>query len=252
MNILLTRPLSQSKPLKHLILDGGDQPILFPTLEIKALDATPLHDHYDAIIFISANAVDYGVKVLEGLNLEHCQVFAVGEATASKVMSCGFQVDAYPRSNASSEALLALTEVRQLKNKSILIFRGVGGRETLKESLVKQFNTVEYAEVYERVECTTTQLHRNSLVQLSNNHDSMIVITSIESLVAMMNLVNNIEVNLLNKLQKTPLIVLSERIRNFAKSVDFLRVFVAIEPNDHGVVAKIHQLKLAKYNTLDK
>ncbi|MCS5592735.1 MAG: uroporphyrinogen-III synthase [Gammaproteobacteria bacterium] len=234
------------------MLESGHQPILFPTLEVKPLDGAPLHAHYDAVIFISANAVEYGVDMLKTLNLKGAQIFAVGGATAKCIVQQGFKVDAFPQNNASSEALLALEAVAQLKNQRILIFRGKGGRETLKEGLSKQNNQIEYVEVYERVECKATQLHRDSLLRLSNNQDFIITITSVESLSAMMNLIREVDINLLNKLLKAPLITLSDRIGVFAKSVDFSQIYVAEEPNDSAIVAKIQQIKLEKYNTLDK
>jgi len=252
LNILLTRPLSQVQSLERLVLDSGHQPILFPTLEVKALDDTPLHAHYDIVIFISANAVEYGIDILKTLNLKDAQIFAVGGATAQCIVRQGFKVDAFPQKNASSEALLALEVVAKLKNQRVLIFRGKGGRETLKEGLAKQSNQIEYVEVYERVECKVTKLHKDSLFQLSNNQDFITTITSVESLSAMMNLIRKIDTDLLNKLLKVPLIALSDRIRLFAKSVGFLQIYVVAEPNDNAIVAKIQQIELVKHNTLDK
>ena len=133
-----------------------------------------------------------------------------------------------------------------------MIFRGRGGRETLKEGLAKQSNQIEYVEVYERVECKVTKLHKDSLFQLSNNQDFITTITSVESLSAMMNLIRKIDIDLLNKLLKVPLIALSDRIRLFAKSVGFLQIYVVTEPNDNAIVAKIQQIELVKHNTLDK
>jgi len=239
LNILLTRPLLQVSALQSMVNDNGHQAILFPTLE-------------NAVIFISANAVEYGITILEKLNLQRCQIFAVGAATANRITHHGFKVDAYPNPKASSEALLSLNEVQQLQNKNILIFRGRGGRETLKEGLVKENNQVEYVEVYERVECEAAQLHKDSLLQLSNDQDFITTITSVESLSAMVDLIRKIDGNFLKKLLKTPLIVLSDRIAVFAKSVGFLQVYVALQPNDSAIVEKIQQIKLEKYNTLDK
>jgi uroporphyrinogen-III synthase len=65
----------------------------------------------------------------------------------NKLNECGFEVDAFPSEKASSEALLALSEVKMLTDKDILIFRGKGGRETLKQGLERR-NTVEYIEAY--------------------------------------------------------------------------------------------------------
>ena len=52
MNILLTRPLLQVNALQSMVNDSGHQSILFPTLEIKALNATPLHQQYNAVILL--------------------------------------------------------------------------------------------------------------------------------------------------------------------------------------------------------
>lgn len=245
LNILLTRPLTQAQSLERLVLDIGHHPTLFPTLEINALSNTPLHKNYDAIIFISANAVEYGADMLKTLNLKNAKIFAVGGATAKCIAQQGFKVDAFPKHNASSEALLAIETVAQLKNSKVLIFRGKGGRETLKEGLVKNNNQVEYVEVYERVECKVSELHKNSLLQLSNDKNFVTTITSIESLLAMIGLIKEIDINMLYKLQKNPLIVLSDRIRVFAESVGFLQIYVTTEPNDSAIVAKIQQIKLA-------
>ncbi|MEO1940793.1 MAG: uroporphyrinogen-III synthase, partial [Candidatus Thioglobus sp.] len=60
MNVLLTRPLAQVKVLEGLVADSGHTPLLFPTLEVKPIQATLLRNQYDAAIFISANAVEHG------------------------------------------------------------------------------------------------------------------------------------------------------------------------------------------------
>lgn len=240
------------RSLEALVESAGHRPILFPTLKIEPIKSKPLKDHYDAVIFISANAVEHGLEVLSLLDHRYNKIFAVGGATAKKLNDYGYRVDAFPSKKASSESLLAMDEVKELSNNNILIFRGKGGRETLKKGLIKKNNQVEYIEVYKRVECEDTQLHKESLFRLLNFQDSVVTITSIESLSAMLSLIKKIDIDLLYKVQKIPLIVLSERIREFAKSVDFLQIYVATEPNNNGIVEKIQQIKLAKYNALDK
>jgi uroporphyrinogen-III synthase len=155
LNILLTRALAQVQPLQTLVSQSGYQAILFPSLKVEPLSNAPLKSHYDVLIFISSNAVEYSLEILKNLAHQQCRFFAVGAATANKLNEYGFEVDAFPGEKASSEALLALSEVKMLTDKDILIFRGKGGRETLREGL-ERHNTVEYIVAYQRVVCDAT------------------------------------------------------------------------------------------------
>lgn len=241
MRILLTRALSQVQPLQTLLSVQGYQPVLFPSLEVEALNNTPLKTHYDAIIFISANAVEHGFEILKNLEYQHSKIFAVGVATANKLNEYGFKVDAFPSEKASSEALLTMPEIQALVNKSVLIFRGKGGRETLKEGL-QQYNTVEYIEVYQRVVCNITPLHHNSLLKFLQSDKGIITASSVENLTALLTIVEQINADTLNKIKRYPLVVLSERIKIFAQSTGFTQVEVATKTSDEGLLKVLTNL----------
>jgi len=241
LNILLTRPLNQVKPLETLVNERGHQALLFPTLKIEALKSAPLKERYDVVIFISANAVEYGLEVLSSLGHRHDQIFAVGSATAKKLNDHGFQVDAFPQTKASSESLLAMPEVSELSDKDILIFRGKGGRETLKEGLGKN-NTVEYIEVYERTQCKVVSFHQASLTQFLKSDQGVITITSVENLSTLMAMVEQMDADAFDLIKQYPLAVLSERIKTYAQSVGFNQVEVAPQTNDEGLVQAIESI----------
>ncbi len=241
MNVLLTRALAQVHPLQILVSDGGYQPILFPSLEFESLNNLPLKKHYDVIIFISINAVEYGLKTFKNLENQCSKIFAVGRATANKLIECGFKVDVFPSERASSEALLTIPEVKLLTGKDILIFRGKGGRETLREGL-GQYNTVEYIEVYQRVVCNITPLHHNSLSKFLQSDKGVITASSIENLIAFLSIVDKINTNILNTIKRYPLIVLSERIKTFAQSIYFTQVEVATKTSDEGFLEALTNL----------
>jgi len=106
-------------------------------------------DRFDLIIFISQNAVKFGLPCLQNLWPQWPQSlkwFAVGPGTAHLLGDNDFTV--YSPSKASSEGLLAMSELRAPKGKKILIVRGIGGREALKKGLEERGASVDYLEVY--------------------------------------------------------------------------------------------------------
>ena len=219
----------------------GHQALLFPTLKIEALKGSPLKERYDAVIFISANAVEYGLEALSSLDHRHDKIFAVGAATAKKLNDYGFKVDAFPQTKASSESLLAMPEVSELSDKDILIFRGKGGRETLREGLGKN-NIVEYIEVYERTQCKIVAFHKTSLTQFLQSDQGVITITSVENLSTLIAMVEKIDIDALESIKQYPLAVLSERIKTYAQSVGFNKIEVAPQTNDEGLIQAIKSI----------
>ncbi len=222
-----------------MVRDKGDNPLLFPTLVVKPLKSKPRRTKYDVVIFISANALDYALDELS--HIQYDQLFTVGSATAKRAQDNNIAVDDYPRENASSEALLALPKVAKLSNKKILIFRGKGGRETLKNGLEANHNQVEYMEVYERVVCDKTPLHKSSINEFLSSSKGVISITSNESMDGFLTLTDGSE------LIDYPVIVLSDRIKSYVESFGFSQVLTAPTMGDKGIVEV-----LANINKLDK
>lgn len=167
LHILVTRPAGQEKPLIDMLTQGGARVTHFPTIAIidRASDACNLKKarnlrHYRLLIFISRNAVDYGLRLLRLTDTTPEQappVAAVGKSTADYLTHHGFDVVAYP-DTPGSESLVELIEPGMqgaLKNPSagnrVLIFRGQGGKEVLAHALGARGWTVDYAEVYTRI-----------------------------------------------------------------------------------------------------
>ena len=108
-------------------------------------------DQYDKLIFISQNAVEFGMPMLETYWPQwpvSLGWFSVGPATASKLEAFDIPVT-FPE-NASSEGLLAISSFQSPVDEKVLIVRGLGGRELLKETLLSRGAVVDYLEVYER------------------------------------------------------------------------------------------------------
>ncbi len=108
---------------------------------------------YDKIIFISANAVKFGFEVLDRnlLNTQHSQLACVGEQTASSLGKLGYVDILRPERDFSSEGLLRLSAFQSVEKQRILIVRGKGGRELLKQILEQRGAKVDYLECYQRL-----------------------------------------------------------------------------------------------------
>jgi uroporphyrinogen-III synthase len=126
-------------------------------LEIKSLDMTAAIkklvmnlDEQDLVIFISKNAVTSSMPLLEEYWPQWPLVswFAIGKSTARKLDGYGINA-AYPK-KGTSEDLLALPGLRDVKGLKVVIVRGQGGRETLAQVLTERGARVSYLETYFR------------------------------------------------------------------------------------------------------
>lgn len=236
--VLLTRPLSQVGNLQSLLEDSDLDYVLFPAFEINKIDTVALSQTYDVIIFISVNAVIYAEEYFSQLFVEPLKVFAVGPTTAKKLTDKGVNVDIYPLENASSQELLAMPECRELSDKKVLIVKGKGGTETLKNSL-KVMNQVDYLEVYRRTACEVSRLHVESIEQFMQEPDGIVIANSVESLFNVVKLVKEIRSYHVDQIKLRTLVVLSERIKAQAQSIGFKKVHVANSPSDKETIIEI-------------
>ena len=189
-HIVITRPLGQANRLTSLIQEAGGTPHLFPLLEITALadyqqfdtKIAQLH-HVDWAIFISSNAVQNSLpRLIQKLGAipSHLKFAAIGPKTAADLAEFGIKNTLTPQNRFDSEALLALPEMQNVANQKMMIFRGIGGREVLAETLKHRGATVEFAECYQRI---NPQKDLSNLEQLTNQHQlDAIVVTSSEAM----------------------------------------------------------------------
>jgi uroporphyrinogen-III synthase len=161
--IVVTRPREHASALAERIRAAGADPILFPTIEIlppeNAAAVSSLMarlDGFHLAIFVSPTAVMRGhaMVVASGKWPESLRVAAVGNGTASALEELGFRSVIAPSGEGDSEALAELPELQDLQGRSVVIFRGQGGREWLRTRLEARGARVEYAECYRRARPT--------------------------------------------------------------------------------------------------
>jgi uroporphyrinogen-III synthase len=149
--ILVTRPANQAEKLCKLIEENGGIPIRLPTLEIippKISPCFPNQEEIDIAIFTSVNAVLYSKIFLTEIK-PTLQLAAVGKQTAQVLEKYGEIL--HPPQDFTSEGLLKMQLFQEVTNKRIALFSGVGGRETLFETLQQRGAVVQKIEVYQRI-----------------------------------------------------------------------------------------------------
>jgi uroporphyrinogen-III synthase len=242
IGIAITRPADQATKLAKLITEAGGTPILFPMIEIM-----PLTDYsqfeaviseinsYDWAIFISSNAVQNGMlRLLKHVIPTKLKFAAIGPVTANELQGFGVANVLVPNDRFDSESLLALPEMTNVAGKKVMIFRGVGGREILAETLKTHGAQVTFAECYQRI---NPQTDCNLLTQLyADKKLHGIVVTSSEAMRHLLDLADSSE-----WLKNITLFVNHPRIAELPLQLG-LKVSVAETLGDEAMMGKLLNL----------
>jgi uroporphyrinogen-III synthase len=229
--ILITRPAGQAEALAGKVTERGGRPILFPVIEIADVEDTrtlatliDAMDTYDLAIFVSPTAVSKGWAAIHARRRfpAHVKVAAVGQGSARALQRLGVAAVIAPSDGADSESLLSLPELQSLAARRIVIFRGGGGRELLRQTLVARGATVDYAECYRRTRPADAELTALARAWHAGEIDAA-VITSSEGL---RNLWDMLDAKGRVSLVRTPIFVPHPRIAQAARELQLTRVTV--------------------------
>jgi len=237
--IVVTRPAHQAQELARLIKWSGGRPILFPAIEIRDVeDLGPFMrvvdrlDEYDFAIFISPNSVERAMSLISTRRKlpDRLQVATIGGGSLRALERHGVTGVIAPLGRYDSEGLLQLPAFAVVSFKRVIIFRGVGGREQLGDTLRERGAVVDYAECYRRVrpEIDTAPLLR----AWTRNELDAVTVTSSES---QRNLFEIIGEPGRAQLLRTPLFVPHPRIAEAAHAMGVQRVIVT-GPGDDGLL----------------
>ncbi|HVY24531.1 MAG TPA: uroporphyrinogen-III synthase [Steroidobacteraceae bacterium] len=179
LRVLVTRPALQAQSLCDAIAAMGGESWSCPLLTIAPRITMPAKRRYDLVIFVSANAAIHGAQLLQSLEAPP-QLAAIGQATAAALKTAGLEANIIAPPPFNSEALLQL-EVLQAPPENILIVRGVGGRDVLRDTLMARGSNVEVVEVYERSPAVLDESTRATLSSaLRDGAIDVITATSVE------------------------------------------------------------------------
>ena len=239
--IWVTRPAHQADELCRMIEEREGAPLSLPTLVIRPVPGEQRTAenrrrlaHADIAVFISKNAVVHCLELFPRVAdiLQEKIVLAVGRATAGALRALGLKsvghIDA-----GGSESLLQLPVLSgtEIRGKRVVIIRGQGGREALRDSLLGRGADVDYLEVYRRDKPDISQADIAKFW-----HDERPDAVVVTSLAGLDNLVELMPPGASRRLFVTAMVVMSERIRRRALEAGFQRVAVATENSDAGLV----------------
>ena len=237
--ILITRPARQAAGLAQQIAALGGTPMVFPAIVIlpprdrRALDAAQRHlDEYDYAIFVSANAVEYGVGDRASWS-SRLRVFAPGPGTAAALAAVGIHDVRNPSTSMDSEGLLALAELTDVSGKRVLILRGSGGRELLGSTLTARGASVDYVECYARAKPTASAAGLEEALR-----ERRIDATTLTSSEGLDNLWDVLGADARARFAATPAFVPHPRIAERARAVGIASVIVT-DPADSGLLATL-------------
>ncbi|MGH1537688.1 MAG: uroporphyrinogen-III synthase [Gammaproteobacteria bacterium] len=242
--IVVTRPLAQAQNILEQLEVRQASVIHFPVISICA--ASNIEDakqhfknltNFQIIIFISVNAVHHAMSIAHELEIDikNFTLAAVGPATKIALENYGCKVAIVPQSGFSSEALLNDSTLQNITQQNILIVRGQGGRELLRETLEARNAQVSYAEVYQR----QLPKERNgvNLCQLSSQNTA-ILLCSVESVQNLWSLCTPEEQQCLKNMT---VVAGSQRIAEATARVGFAKdSIIAENPSDGAMLAALN------------
>lgn len=235
----MTRPREQAAGLCALIETAGGRAICFPAVSIvpppdPAAAAGLLSGPADLLVFVSRNAVERSLPLFPGGRLPGGpRLAAVGKATAGALAAAGRAPDLVPAGRYDSESLLALPELQNLRGRRVVIVRGQGGRALLGDTMAERGADLSYAEVYRRA---LPDADPAPLLARWAKDVQLVTATSGEILDNLVTLLGDTG---RAPLVSTPLAVVSERTREAARELGFVRVELADRADDSSLVAAL-------------
>jgi uroporphyrinogen-III synthase len=248
-HLLVVRPQSQGQQWAKALEAMGATVSLQPMMHIEPLtDAVSEREiinhilgfaEYQKVIFISQNAVTYGLQWLDQywpqLPID-VEFFAIGKATAALLeeqMQTGV-LHCSPEQAMNSEALLAHPKLQSVNEEKILIFRGKEGREYLAEQLMARGAIVAYCDLYERQSPSQPMPLADAF-----RHTQKQAILVVHSGETLQNVCEKINAEDLTWLKQQTVLLPGERVADIARQAGFTHIITAENATHESMVAAL-------------
>lgn len=240
LTVLVTRPAPQAETLAGRIRQLGGAAHVLPAIDIRPVSAAPVAPRYQLAIFVSVNAVEHGASLIQ--KTPDLRIAAIGKATANALAARDLPADIVPERGFDSESLLSHPDLILPPGAAILIVRGSGGRDLMRETFIARGYSVDLLDVYERVLPALDATRRQAIETLWNDGDiDLVTVTSVATL-------HNLSALLTDRgrqcLEATALVVASRRIGEAAAAMGLRgeRIVAAAADDDSmlGAMAAWH------------
>lgn len=248
--VINTRPTERAAPLTEHLSKNGFGVIELPLLDLAtretsaddlAMMASWLKGSFQALVIVSPTAAESGLKAWQqlidrglatALNQLPSHIIAVGDATAKVLHDSNLtrQFDILQPLIANNEGMLAMPEVAALQQGDrLLVWRGLGGRRLLVDTLAARGVGIDSIAWYERLmpdeAAANFEKWQQAYAPTSNLPRPVVIVssgTAFENWQAILSHSKG-EVNNLNSFTY---VVLGERLANMVAScgLDFIRV----------------------------
>lgn len=247
-SVLVTRPQGQAEELCAAVAAAGFKVHRQPMLQLLPLpepagsqrQVVQDLDHFQHIIFISANAVRYGMDWIEsywpqlpvGLSW-----YAIGDASARLLLRFGITAHT-PGAAMTSEGLLALSQLQSVTGQRVLIIKGEGGRRTLADALRRRGARVDELACYRRA---PPAIDSDEFARKLLEWDiDLVMISSGEGLANLVALANPAETS---RFSDITLLVPSARVAETARAAGFRHVVTAGNASDSAMLLALEALQ---------
>lgn len=254
VNILVTRPAGQGETLLQAIREHGGVAWHYPVMATNGLDsgqdAPAIQlckqrfmnlDQYQHVIFISTNAVQYGLGWIDQYWPQlpvDIHWYGIGKATSRALQAEAIAVSTDPDTATgtamNSEQLLQHPQLQQLQSQKVLIVRGVGGRDYLQQQLSLRGAHVDCVDCYRRL-CADKPV--GEVAQLIQQQQiNTLCANSGESLQNLCQLAGE---PALPELKKLTVVVPGQRVAAIAEKMGFNQIVVAENASDKAILAAL-------------
>lgn len=246
-SVLVTRPAGDAaEALCAALRAAGFRVFHQPLIELHGL-SSPSHaqrqillrlDTYQHVIFISSNAVAFGMRWVENFwpqLPEGLRWYAVGVATAAALGGFGIEAST-PGTSMSTEGLLAMASLQDVRGERVLLVKGEGGRDTLRQQLIARGAAVDELACYRR---GVPQLAEGELAaRLDSWAIDVMLVSSGEGVGNLQLLLSPAEST---KLKAVGMIVPSFRVATIAREAGFSHIITADNASDGAMIGALQQ-----------
>lgn len=241
--VLITRTRPAAEKLAAKVADAGYEPWECAPFQLEppANPAAVADDlktalPADRVILTSHEAVRQAVALAGVEALNRALLIVPGQGTARVAAKLGLKNVFFPERHGTSEAMLAMPELRDVDGLDILILAAAGGRGLMGSVLDRRGALVERIHVYERVPCDLPEATAERILAASS------VATLGASMEAITGLLDRLPADAARRVRQSPLIVPSQRVAQKALEIGCTHAIVAVGASDEHMLAELNRL----------